>query len=76
MITRRQIEKAIGCKYLKLWYVTDDKYFFFQYDSLYNKNNDPRKYETESVMCAQLNHMKIETWVQLGKDFVTKVETA
>lgn len=76
MITRRQIEKAIGCKYLALWYVTDKHYFFFQYDSMYNKNGDPRKYGTHSVCIAKLKDMRLEDWVSEGKEFVIKMEQA
>lgn len=65
---KRQIIKLIGSDKLEL--VKGDGYWYFVYDDFQAKG----LYETSNVNVFLLNHLSVEYWVQLGKDFVKEME--
>lgn len=62
-----QILKAIGCKHLQLIRVVGHAYWYFMY-------GDGKTYETESVYTPRLSDMELKHWVEIGEDFVRKIE--
>ena len=64
----KQIIKLIGSDKLEL--VKGHGYWYFIYDDLEAKN----LYSTESVYTMYLNSCSVDYWVNVGKDFVSRME--
>lgn len=73
-ITTKAILAAIGCKHLDLIKVTGSAYFYFVYDRREGAHTHWIVYRTESVMVARLTHLRLPTWVEIGKAFVANIE--
>lgn len=71
-ITTNQILKAVANKNVTL--IKGTCYWYFVYDSL-DADLQSGIFETQSVMCKNLNHMSLEQWVDTGKQFVVDVES-
>jgi hypothetical protein len=67
-ITTKKILKEINCKLLTLH--NGGGYFYFAYD---NEEGD-YSFNTERVYCYRLNHLDLDSWVEIGKDFVKECE--
>ncbi len=63
----KEVLKKIGCSSLTLEH--GQGYWYFVYDDV------PAKiFETESVYTVRLNDLTLDTWIEIGKSFVEKVE--
>jgi len=64
MITRKQIIKQIGNKYLELY--KGEYYFYFVYSA-------GDIYDTKSVYTATLDSLSMAEWVEEGNSFIMEV---
>ena len=69
-ITSKQIIKLIGSDHLELHRAIGYSYWYFRYD---HKERD--LFVIESVYTSRLKDMTIDQWVQLGKDFISRMES-
>jgi len=67
----KEVVKAVGCANLNLY--RGEGYWYFIYDSLDGADANGR-YDSESVYTMRLNDMALDLWVDIGKNFVAKVE--
>jgi hypothetical protein len=69
MITVKAILRAIGNDKLELF--RGNGYYYFTYDDL----EVNKIWADESVYVCRLNHLDLNRWIEIGKEFINKVET-
>jgi len=67
-VTTKRILKEIGCNKLALY--KGEGYLYFIYDDIAGTG----AYDCESVYTPRLNDMPVARWVEIGRDFVAKME--